>query len=214
MRGLLVACVLWALPRPLRGDRLPDAWVVVVDDDAECVGALAVGASLVAQGTKGQLLALAGPVVSDAWVVSLERFGFEVLPIAARGTGVARSAFGAAFAHALGKFRRAVVVAPTTLAVARDVDALFDCACETCAVYDGVIEAAVPGAPVVVTPQAGGDRFDAAVLGRALTDCRYADPAVVALAPSEARYHTRSHCSTRQERGKVATLSSWRVMHT
>ncbi|KAH8097413.1 glutathione transferase [Aureococcus anophagefferens] len=123
-----------------------EAWVVVVEADGESVGALALGASLRGYGTRGALVAFVGPRVGDGWVAALERFGYEVVPVAGRG-GASRAAFGAAMARGLrqGGGRRR----PASLAVAGDVDALFDCKCGYCAVHDGAAASSAPGGPVV-----------------------------------------------------------------
>jgi len=149
-----------------------DAWVVVVEADGESVGALALGASLRGYGTRGALVAFVGPRVRDGWVAALERFGYEVVPVAGRG-GASRAAFGAAMARGLSRFAAAVVVDPASLAVAGDVDALFDCRCGYCAVHDGAAASSAPGGPVVVARSARG----AAPLGPALAACAYVDPA-------------------------------------
>ena len=165
------------------GERKGDvAWLVVVESELECVGALALGASLKSFETRGQLVARSSPGVSDAWVERLERGGFQVHVGASRLSETearfreSRLAFGAAFAFTLERFERVVLLEAYALALA-DVDALFDCAAALCAVYDGTFDRASESSPVSVRPKRDMRwRVRDWLLTSALSFCPYVDP--------------------------------------
>lgn len=142
------------------------AWCVLVEDDSEIVGAVALGSSLVSVGTSASLVALTGKRVRHRARSDLEGAGYHIVSVIDRPKETSRFDHSVSLASNLSSYEVVTVAEIYSLAL-ENIDELFKCPGSICAVYDQSADNAF-AAPAVVRP--GPE------VVRRLGACPYFDP--------------------------------------